>query len=633
MPSSDKPKPKSSTAGSDADTAETGRRQSPDGGEIHASIGSGLLARQPTPEADEHVTVAKVCPQCGSEYETGDRFCPKDGAPLRPKSGGDPMIGRVIADRYLILARLGEGGMGRVYAAEHVKMNRQCAIKVMNPSLMNDAESSTRFAREASNAARILHPNVAAVFDFGESDKTVYLVMEYVDGEPLSDMLAREGALAPRRAIDIARQIADGLSAAHELGLIHRDLKPDNVIVTRKRDGKEIAKVVDFGIAKAVSDSPQDALTRSGLVIGTPEFMSPEQLLGDPVDARTDIYSLGCMLFQMLSGTKPFDADSREQMIRRRLHEPPPHVRDIVSSVPKRVDTLIAHMLARSPNERVSTAAEVSASLDPALVMSGWDVDVVSAPHVAVRSGRGAPTVTRAAADLGMQPTMVMKIKRPSAGRVAIGAVIGSVLVFGGMYLWRQQQADIESATRAPAVASVPTDTSRPGVPGAQAPKDTAQRQSLKPADSGRKATSVTPPKKSSAKRDTTGAAQVKPPQKAPVASAPANSDEAAIQETLDRLTTAMGNGEVSIRNAFAGMPQPLLDNLKQMFAQSDKVSAKSDAGTPTMSGDHAEVSYNVHFEFRRRGSPLPETFHQRYTATLTKEGAQWKLTGLALRN
>ena len=135
-----------------------------------------------------------------------------DGAPLRPKGGGDPLIGRVIADRYLILAKLGEGGMGRVYVAEHVKMNRQCAIKVMNPSLMNDSESARRFAREASNAARILHPNVAAVFDYGEADQIVYLVMEYVDGDSLSTILERDRALDPRRAIDIARQIADGLS-------------------------------------------------------------------------------------------------------------------------------------------------------------------------------------------------------------------------------------------------------------------------------------------------------------------------------------------------------------------------------------------------------------------------------------
>ena len=188
--------------------------------------------------------------------------------------------------------------MGRVYVAEHVKMNRQCAIKVMNPSLMNDGESTTRFAREASNAARILHPNVAAVFDFGEAERIVYLVMEYVDGDSLSTILAREGALDPRRAIDIARQIADGLVGRARARARSTAISSPTTSSSRaKRDGRETAKVVDFGIAKAVSDSPQDALTRSGLVIGTPEYMSPEQLLGDPVDARTDIYALGCMLY------------------------------------------------------------------------------------------------------------------------------------------------------------------------------------------------------------------------------------------------------------------------------------------------------------------------------------------------
>jgi len=216
--------------------------------------------------------------------------------------------------------------MGRVYLAEHVKMNRQCAIKVMNPSLIHDDDSHQRFAREASSAASILHPNVAAVFDYGEADKIVYLVMEYVDGESISTIVAREGALDARRAIDIARQVADGLHAAHELGIVHRDLKPDNIIVTRNKSGKEIPKVVDFGIAKAVTDSREDGLTQSGLVIGTPEYMSPEQLLGDPVDARADIYSLGCILYQMLTGQPAFAAESREQMIRRRLHEAPPHI-------------------------------------------------------------------------------------------------------------------------------------------------------------------------------------------------------------------------------------------------------------------------------------------------------------------
>jgi len=633
MSSSDQPKRKTKHAGADADTASG--RGSSSSEDIRAGIGSGLLARQPTPDADEHVTVTKVCPHCGTEYETGDRFCPKDGAPLKPKSGADPMIGRVIADRYLILARLGEGGMGRVYAAEHVKMNRQCAIKVMNPSLMNDAESTTRFAREASNAARILHPNVAAVFDFGEAEKTVYLVMEYIDGESLSELMAREGALPPRRAIDIARQIADGLSAAHELGLVHRDLKPDNVLISRKRDGREIAKVVDFGIAKALSDSREDSLTRSGLVIGTPEFMSPEQLLGDPVDAGTDIYALGCILYQMLSGTKPFDAESREQMIRRRLHEPPPHVRDIVPSVPKRIDTLIAHMLARSPSERLDSAAEVSSSLDPALVMSGWDLDNPSSVQMSIRSGRGAPTVMREVADPSMQPTMVMRINRPSAGRIAIGTLVGSMALFSGLFLWHQRtEATAEAeGTRAPIVFRHARKDSlkAPATSVAEAPKDSTQTPPLTKrlvADSPRKApVAHTPTKKVAATIDTASkAATLK------AAPTPANADEEAIHETLDRFATAMGNGEVAIMNAFPAMPRMLLGNVKQIFVNAEKVSATAQQGTPTITGDRAEVWFTVLFKYQRRNSPVDETVPQRYDATLKRNGGQWEITGLTQR-
>ncbi|MHB0950192.1 MAG: serine/threonine-protein kinase, partial [Gemmatimonadaceae bacterium] len=258
-------------------------------GQRFSGLGSGLMARQPSPAPDEAVAALKVCPHCGAEYETGARFCPNDGASLRPKSGADPLVGRVLAERYHVLKMVAEGGMGRVYLAEHVRMNRQCAIKVMRQALVEDPDSAARFAREASNAARIIHPNVAAVFDYGEAEGLVFLVMEYVDGEPLGEIIQRERALDPRRALDITRQVCEALIAAHELGIIHRDLKPDNILVTRMKSGREVAKVVDFGIAKAIADAPGRRLTETGLVIGTPEFMAPEQLIGDPADARSDI--------------------------------------------------------------------------------------------------------------------------------------------------------------------------------------------------------------------------------------------------------------------------------------------------------------------------------------------------------
>ena len=221
-----------------------------------AGIGSGLLAQQPTPRADETVAVTKVCPQCGGEYETADRFCPKDGTPLRPKVGGDPLIGRVIAERYLVLARLGEGGMGRVYLAEHVKMNRQCAIKVMNPSLLNDADRSRDSRARRRTRRSILHPNVAAMFDYGEPDKIVYLVMEYVDGESLSAILARERRARPARARSTSRvRSPTGCTPRTSSGSSIAISSPTTSSSRRNASGKEIAKVVDFGIAKALTDS------------------------------------------------------------------------------------------------------------------------------------------------------------------------------------------------------------------------------------------------------------------------------------------------------------------------------------------------------------------------------------------
>ncbi|HEU4631778.1 MAG TPA: serine/threonine-protein kinase, partial [Gemmatimonadaceae bacterium] len=250
---------------------------------------------------------AKVCPQCGATYPVDVMFCPTDGAALRPIAATTSLIGQIIADRFHVLAKLGEGGMGQVYLAEHVQLGRRCAVKLMRQALTDDAEAAARFRREAKNASEIAHPNVATVFDFGAtSDGLTYLVMEYVDGEPLSSTLAREGPLEPARVATIARQVAEALAAAHALGIVHRDLKPDNIMLAVGRDGREMVKVVDFGIAKAMEGVTQQ-VTRTGYRIGTPAYMSPEQIRGDALDGRSDLYSLGCILFELLTGRPPFE--------------------------------------------------------------------------------------------------------------------------------------------------------------------------------------------------------------------------------------------------------------------------------------------------------------------------------------
>ena len=237
------------------------------------------------------------------------------------------LIGHVIADRYQVLSLLGQGGMGRVYLAEHVRMGRKSAVKVMSPQLAGSADAVARFHREAANACRINHPNVAIIYDFGETDDgLLYLAMEYIEGQPLTAILAREGnrGLPLTRAAELTRQIAEGLGAAHHLGIVHRDLKPDNIMVARAEDGGDIVKLVDFGIAKANGvDSGSQTLTMAGISMGTPEYMSPEQLSGERSDARTDVYALGLVLFNMLTGDLPHPRLTSRETLVRRLTAPP----------------------------------------------------------------------------------------------------------------------------------------------------------------------------------------------------------------------------------------------------------------------------------------------------------------------
>jgi serine/threonine-protein kinase len=311
----------------------------------------------------------KLCPLCGEAFETEARFCPRDGTALRSAERTGDLVGQVIADRYHVNRMLGEGGMGRVYLAEHVRMGRTCAVKVMNPKLLNDADSVSRFSREAANASRITHPNVAAIYDFGEADDIVYIAMEDVDGPSLAEVMEKEGRLDQRRVIGIGAQIAEALIAAHDLGIVHRDLKPDNVMLTRSRTGQDLVKVVDFGIAKATQGGHQ-TVTRTGFVIGTPAYMSPEQILGDVLDGRSDIYSLGCILYEMLTGERVFAGSSGEVSIHQRLTEPAPRPRVVHGDIADDLDDVVSTALARSPDQRFQSAVALRDALAAAVLES-----------------------------------------------------------------------------------------------------------------------------------------------------------------------------------------------------------------------------------------------------------------------
>jgi serine/threonine-protein kinase len=284
-------------------------------------------------------------------------------------SGADARVGTTLADRYRIDALIGEGGMGRVYAAEHVLMRKRLAIKVLHRELTTMAEVVARFEREAMAAANIDHPNVAAATDFGKlADGAVFLVLEYVQGKSLRDEIAT-GPIAAERALHITRQIAAGLGSAHALDIVHRDLKPENVMLVEKGGDPDFVKVLDFGIAKVPigevphpTDTPAHTpITKAGMVFGTPEYMAPEQALGQMVDARADLYALGVILYEMLCGSRPFSSQSQVGILGQQLSKPPPKISDRAPGivVPPAVEQVAMKLLQRESSERYQSASEV----------------------------------------------------------------------------------------------------------------------------------------------------------------------------------------------------------------------------------------------------------------------------------
>lgn len=296
-------------------------------------------------------------------------------APSEPASVPvqDPLVGTVIADRYRLLARVGEGGMGAVYRGEHVTLGKRVAVKFLHAELSRVPEVVARFEREARAAAQLEHVNVVAAHDFGKTaEGQFFLVMEFVDGKSLRDLLSEEGRLPPARALHIARHIASALKRAHALGIVHRDLKPENVVLVEREGDKDFAKVIDFGIAKDASGrlAPGGAaLTQAGMVFGTPDYMAPEQALGANVDHRADIYAFGVMVFEMLTGRRPFEADDVMSLLGKHMTAPPPAASMTAppGTLPPSVDAVLARMLAKSPGERFSSAIEAIQALESAL--------------------------------------------------------------------------------------------------------------------------------------------------------------------------------------------------------------------------------------------------------------------------
>lgn len=304
------------------------------------------------------------CPKCGRKYPPDLQECPEDGvrlqadATLAGETNVDPLIGRVLDDKYRLDERLGEGGMGTVYRATHLLIDRPVAVKVLNHRFVTDEAARERFRREARAAGRLRHTNAVAVTDFGQTaDDTVYIVMELLEGRSLRELLALEAPLDAARAASIMLQVAAAVAAAHETGVIHRDLKPGNIFIVQRPHAPPVVKVLDFGIAKLMADNADgvealNTLTEANAMIGTPRYMSPEQCDGAILTTASDVYSLGIILYEMLTGTTPFNGASPLAVALKHSSEAPRRPREINHTIPPLLETVVLHALEKNPNKR-----------------------------------------------------------------------------------------------------------------------------------------------------------------------------------------------------------------------------------------------------------------------------------------
>ena len=328
--------------------------------------------------------MVRRCPTCGRSYAGRERYCSIDGSPLltsTPPAAGrggrdDPLLGNLIADRYRIVARLGEGGTSIVYLASREAVGDRVAIKFLKEDLTKRVGSVERFIIEARASSRIDHPHIVSVFDFGRDDEGhYYLVMEYVEGRSLIKHIKACRGFLQERAVEILRQLLMAVGAAHAEGIVHRDLKPENVICAKGRTGGDFVKVLDFGLAKFVGDGAGVSLTRHGVILGTPYYISPEQARAEKVDNRTDLYSVGVMAYEMLTGRVPFRGSNAVTVINRHISsEPKPFamVRPDLEIHPE-LEQLVLSLLAKSPSGRFQTAEETLEALARVREKLAWE--------------------------------------------------------------------------------------------------------------------------------------------------------------------------------------------------------------------------------------------------------------------
>jgi serine/threonine-protein kinase len=362
-------------------------------------------------------------------------------------TSNDP-TGQILSEKYRIDGFLTQGGMGAVYRGTHLMLGRTVAIKLIKPELVTSQAIVDRFLREARAASQLSHPNIVAVHDLGQTDdRTLYIAMELVDGRSLKELIKSEGPLSPERVVRLAKDICSALSLAHKNGVIHRDLKPQNVMICTGTDGLEMAKLLDFGIAKTF-EPDEPALTATGMVLGTPQYMSPEQAQGQTVDARTDLYALGIILYEMIGGHVPFRDTSIPALLVKHMQEVPPPLSAIRAELPPGLVSTVQRCLEKNPAARFATADELARALGDSLTNGARAAALVSPPPppmaAAARPGSAAETreSTRPTAPAGPHGTP----PAPTGGRwgLLVAMLAIAAVIFGGTILlaWRMLRSD-----------------------------------------------------------------------------------------------------------------------------------------------------------------------------------------------
>jgi len=410
-----------------------------------------------------------TCPTCKTTYPDTMRLCPTDGTVLEGgQAPRDENIGRSLDGKYRLDKRLSSGGMGTVYKGTHLMLGKAVAVKLIKADLPASPDVVRRFQREAKAASNLNHPNIVPAYDLGQTqDGTLYIAMEYIDGPSLKEVI-QAGPIDPARTIYLLKQVASALSLAHKHDIIHRDLKPQNIMLTKDADGRDVAKLLDFGIAKTLDDSATQ-LTATGFSLGTPQYMSPEQAYGRPVDGRSDLYSLGIILYEMLVGEVPFSDPSTPAVLVKQMTEAPvpPALKRPDRQISPELAAIALRCLEKDPAKRFQTADEFSAALDAAAVTLGAAV----LPLPGQMAGAMPASGTAATVVIG-KPTYAQTTQLPTPAPVPTPAsrptVVAGAVVSAGSAATSSAGATTEVAPKAvqpPAPAAAGAAAPRPASP------------------------------------------------------------------------------------------------------------------------------------------------------------------------